>query len=183
MDIRPTPIADVLELTPVRYSDDRGWFSETANQRRLQAAGIDLSWLQDNESFSAKQGTLRGIHFQTEPAAQHKLVRAVVGSILDVAVDLRRSSPTFGHHVKRVLTADHGNQLFIPVGFGHAFLTLEPNCIVAYKVAGGYYSSSADAGIRWDDPDVGIDWPTDDVHLSNKDRNLPGLIDAASLFA
>ena len=183
MEVRSTAISEVIELVPARHGDDRGWFSETANQRTLAEAGLSLEWIQDNESFSAQQGTLRGIHFQLPPNAQHKLVRVISGSVLDVAVDLRRSSATFGQHVAVTLTADEGNQLYIPAGFGHAFCTLEPDCQVAYKVSGGFYAPESDRGIRWNDPDLGIDWPVSDgVAISAKDEIAPMFADSADLF-
>lgn len=180
MIVKSTGLAEVLELVPNRYHDSRGWLSETANQRSLQGAGIDLAWLQDNESLSTQSGTLRGIHYQRSPHAQHKLVRAISGSIFDVAVDLRRSSSTFGQYVAVTLTAEEGNQLFVPAGFGHGFCTLEPDCRVAYKVAGSFYTPSADAGVRWNDPDIGIEWPVDQPFISEKDQTLPLLRDAES---
>lgn len=183
VEVRPTSIPEVLELVPVRHGDHRGWFSETANQRTLAEAGITLEWVQDNESFSAQKGSLRGIHFQLAPHAQHKLVRVISGSILDVAVDLRRSSATFGKHAAVTLTAEEGNQLLIPAGFGHAFCTLEPNCRVAYKVAGGYYAPESDRSIRWDDPALAIDWPaTDGVSISAKDKAAPLFADTVDMF-
>lgn len=182
MIVRPTALADVLELVPNRYHDSRGWLSETANQRSLREVGIDLSWLQDNESLSFGPGTLRGIHYQRSPHAQHKLVRAISGSIFDVAVDLRRSSVTFGQYVAVTLTAAEGNQLFVPAGFGHGFCTLEPDCRVAYKVAGSYYTPASDAGLHWNDPDIGVEWPVRDPIISEKDQVLPLLRDADSTF-
>jgi len=185
MQASPTSLPEVIELTPVRHGDARGWFSEVANRRSLSALGIDFDdWAQDNESFSAAQGTIRGIHFQLPPDRQLKLVRVTSGSILDVAVDLRRSSPTFGQHVAVELDAASGNQLFIPAGFGHGFCTLTPDCQIAYKVAGGFHAPESEGSIRWNDPDIGIAWPVTetDAHLSPKDKTAPFLARATRLF-
>lgn len=167
-----------------RFSDDRGWFSETYVDTRWRAAGVDTGFVQDNHSMSRNPGTIRGIHFQTPPHAQAKLVRCVRGRIFDYAIDLRKGSPTFGRHVMAELSADNGDQLFIPVGFGHAFVTLEPECEVAYKVS-DHYAPECDGGIRWDDPAIGIAWPfpADRVVLSEKDLALPTLDGFDSPFA
>lgn len=172
--INPTALPDVIEITPVRHGDARGWFSETWNQAELEAVGISAEWVQDNESFSAPKATLRGIHFQLPPEPQDKLIRVVSGSILDVAVDLRESSPTFKHHVAVELRADIGNQLFIPKGFGHAFCTLEEGCRIAYK-ASGRYAPEYDRALRFDDPDLGIAWPfaSEEMIVSPKDAAAP----------
>lgn len=162
-------------LTPRRFEDERGWFSETWNRSRLLAAGIDCDFCQDNHSLSRPAGTLRGMHFQTPPFAQTKLVRCLRGRIFDVAVDIRRASPTFGQWRAIELSAENGKQLLIPAGFAHGFLTLEPDCEIAYKVDAPYAAAS-DAGFAWDDPAVGIDWPlTGTPVLSDKDRDLPPL--------
>jgi len=184
MDIRPTAIADVLELVPKRHGDSRGWFSEVTNKRTLASVGIEVEWIQDNESFSAQQGTIRGIHFQIAPNAQHKLIRVVSGSILDVAVDLRRDSPTFAKHTAITLTAAEGNQVFLPAGFGHAFCTTTHDCLIAYKVAGSYYAPESERNIAWNDPAFGINWPVteEEVELSAKDRTAPLIADAPDLF-
>ncbi len=146
-------------------------------------AGMDVTFVQDNESLSLQRSTLRGIHFQKPPFAQGKLVRCVSGSILDVAVDLRSGSPTFRQHVSAILSSENGAQLFVPAGFGHAFLTLEDNCRVLYKVS-EHYAPEHDAGIRWNDPDLGIDWGLDAsaVILSDKDRKLPFMKDVGDVF-
>lgn len=174
----------VVRITPKRFTDPRGWFSETYRRDRFQAAGIGAEFVQDNQSYSAPAGTLRGIHFQSPPHAQAKLVRCLKGRIWDVAVDLRAGSPTYGEWVAAELTAARGEQLFIPAGFGHAFLTLEPDCEVAYKVD-DFYAPECDGGIRWDDPDLGIDWPLPVAapELSEKDARLPLLKDFVSPFA
>jgi len=184
MEITETSLPGVIEITPPRFGDDRGWFSETWSARRMADAGIDLTWVQDNESVSAEVGTVRGLHFQTEPSAQDKLVRVIHGRILDVAVDLRRSSPTFGEWVGVELTADAGNQLFVPRGFGHGFATLEPNCRVAYKVT-DFYAKDCERVVAWNDPALGIDWkigPATAV-LADRDATAPLLADAPDLFA
>lgn len=170
-------------IVPVRHGDARGWLSETYSRRRLAECGIDVEFVQDNQSFSAQRGTLRGIHFQTPPHAQAKLVRCLAGAIFDVAVDLRTGSPSYGQWVGTTLTAERGEQLYVPAGFGHGFLTLTDDVQVGYK-ASGYYAPECDAGIAWDDPEIGIIWPLDDTApvLSAKDRTLPRLRDFASPF-
>ncbi|QNN24910.1 dTDP-4-dehydrorhamnose 3,5-epimerase [Planctomycetales bacterium ZRK34] len=183
MDVVSTKIPDVKIITPKKYGDHRGFFSETYSRRAFADAGIDLEFVQDNHSLSASQGTVRGLHFQTPPHAQDKLVRCVRGAILDVAVDLRRSSPTFGQYVSAVISADNWAQILVPVGFGHGFVTLEPDTEVVYKVT-DYYSPSHDAGIRWDDPALAVDWKVtpEQATLSDKDQKLPFLADAPLLF-
>lgn len=174
----------VFKITPRRFADPRGWFSETWNRARFAGFGIDSDFVQDNQSLSRPKFTLRGIHFQRDPHAQAKLVRCVRGRIWDVAVDLRDGSPTHGQWVGAELSADLGEQLFIPAGFGHAFLTLEPDSEVAYK-ASAFYAPESDAGVAWDDPALAIDWPLDgsSPELSDKDRALPRLEDARPAFA
>ena len=171
-------------VRPQRFSDERGWFSETWHQARLEEQGIDSVFCQDNHSLSRPVGTLRGLHFQTPPRAQNKLVRCVAGSIWDVAVDVRAGSPTFGKWAATTLSAENGDQLFIPVGFAHGFVTLEPDCEVIYKVD-DYYAPECDGGIAWDDPDLALPWPLPDNGpiLSNKDRTLPRLASWNSPFA
>lgn len=178
MEIEALAIPSVKILRPRKHGDDRGFFSETYNRKTLSGLGIDLDFVQDNHSLSLERGVLRGIHFQTAPFAQDKLVRVVSGSVLDVAVDLRRESPTFGRHVTAVISAADWNQILVPVGFGHAIVTLEPSTQVIYKVS-NYYSPQHDKGLRWDDPDLGIEWPFGDneLILSEKDRNQPYLRD------
>ena len=165
-------------VTPKRFEDARGWFSETYNVARFAAMGIDTAFCQDNLSFSARGLTLRGIHFQRAPYGQAKLIRCVKGRIFDVAVDLRRASPTYGQSVSAVLTAHGGEQLYVPVGFGHGFLTLVPDCEVQYKVD-SHYAPDAEGGIAWDDPTLAISWPLDGERplLSAKDAVLPQLAD------
>ena len=159
-----------------RFADSRGWFTETYNAARFVAAGIRAEFVQDNHSSSDPAWTLRGIHFQRPPHAQAKLVRCLRGRVFDVAVDLRRKSPTFGRWVGAELSAAGGEQLFVPTGFGHAFLTLEPDCEVAYKVD-AYYAPEADGGVLWSDPALAIDWPlgSNGPVLSDKDGVLPSL--------
>ena len=166
-----------------RFEDERGWFAETYRQDRLSALGIADVFVQDNHSLSRMPGTLRGIHFQSPPRAQAKLVRCLRGRIWDVAVDLRRNSPTFGRWVDAELSADNGNQLYVPIGFGHGFVALEPDCEIAYKVS-DFYAPDHDGGVRWDDPDLAISWPVAkaDVRLSPKDAALPSIKDFVSPF-
>lgn len=166
-----------------RFGDARGWFSETYVESRWSEQGVDVRFVQDNQSFSALAGTIRGIHFQSPPHAQAKLVRCAGGSIIDYAIDLRAGSPTYGQHVCAELSGDNGSQLFIPAGFGHAFVTLEPDTAVAYKVT-DYYAPECDGGIRWNCPSIGIDWPLPSTGpvLSPKDEALPVLAEFESPF-
>lgn len=182
MDIFETTLPGVLVLVPRRFGDARGWFSESWNARVLASKGLDLEFVQDNESFSAEAFTLRGLHFQAPPHAQAKLVRCVAGRILDVAVDARRSAPTFGQWTVRELTAAGGEQLLIPAGFLHGFLTLEPACQVAYKCT-DFYAPEADGAVRWDS--VGIDWGLPNgasPMLSTKDAAAPAFAEWSSPF-
>lgn len=183
MDIITTALDGVVQIRPKRFGDERGWFSETWKQSAFADAGITIDFVQDNESFSAPAGTLRGLHYQVAPHPQDKLVRVIQGSILDVAVDIRRDSPTFGQHVAVSLTADDGNQLLIPAGFAHGFCTLEADVRVAYKVS-GQYAPDCERAIRFDDPQLAIDWPlpADGPTLSDKDRAAPLLADQPALF-
>lgn len=175
--------ASVTLLKPARFRDARGWFSETYSESAAGAAGISLRFVQDNHSYSAAKGTIRGLHFQRPPHAQAKLVRCVRGSIMDYAVDVRKNSPTFGKFVSALLTAEKGEQLFIPVGYAHAFVTLEDDVEVAYKVS-DIYAPHCDGGIIWNDPQIGIDWPlpASGPQLSDKDARLPTLADFDSPF-
>lgn len=176
-------IPDVWTYTPRRFGDDRGWFSETFNARALEEMLGGVTFVQDNQSLSAAKGTLRGLHFQAPPKAQDKLVRVVRGSVLDVAVDIRRKSPTFGKWVAAVLSAENGAQLFVPKGFAHGFLTLEPNSEVLYKVS-EYYSRDDERGLAWDDPAVGINWelPAEALTIAERDRQFPRLAALESYF-
>jgi dTDP-4-dehydrorhamnose 3,5-epimerase len=170
-------------IAPKRHSDGRGWFSETFHDQRLHDIGITCRFVQDNQSHSKRAGTLRGLHFQLPPAAQAKLVSVLWGRVLDVAVDVRRGSPTYGKHVVTELSAESGHQFYIPVGFAHGFLTLEDEVIAMYKVT-DYYAPAHDSGIRWDDPEIAIRWPSKDadIIMSDKDRRLPLLKDFVSPF-
>ena len=170
-------------VVPKRYIDPRGWFSEAYHEGRLRGIGIACHFVQDNQSKSKRTGTLRGLHFQLPPAAQDKLVSVLHGRIFDVAVDVRRGSPSYGNHVATELSAKSGQQLYIPTGFAHGFLTLEDETLVAYKVS-NYYAPEQDGGIRWDDPEIAIPWPCKhtDMILSEKDRRLPLLKDFSSPF-
>lgn len=183
MKLFPTRLPDVIEIEPVRHGDDRGWFSEVFKTSVFDEAGLDVDFVQDNESFSAESGTIRGLHYQVAPNAQAKLIRVLSGSIFDVAVDIRRGSPTFGEHVAVGLNAHSGNQLFVPVGFAHGFCTLEPDTRVTYKVSGNY-SPDCERSIAWDDPEIAIAWP--DVAsantLSPKDAVSPRLTDQLDLY-
>ena len=174
LTITPTAIPAVKIIVPKSFDDSRGSFCETYNRARFFEHGITLEFVQDNQSWSAGKGTIRGLHFQSSPMAQDKLVRVLRGRIFDAAIDLRRSSPTYGRWVAEELSAENGRQLLIPVGFAHGFCTLEPDTCVLYKVT-NYYSREAEIGIAWDDPDLAIDWPIDrrNVVLSDKDAKLP----------
>jgi dTDP-4-dehydrorhamnose 3,5-epimerase len=170
-------------IVPKRHIDGRGWFSEIFHQKRLSELGIDVRFIQDNLSSSERAGTLRGLHFQLPPAAQAKLVTVLRGRILDVAVDIRRGSPTFGKHVSAELSAETGHQLYIPVGFAHGYLSLEDDVLLMYKVS-DFYAPAYDSGIRWSDPDIAIPWPYGHAEIitSEKDARLPLLKDFASPF-
>jgi dTDP-4-dehydrorhamnose 3,5-epimerase len=172
----------VLVRTP-RHGDARGWFSETWSRARFAAAGIDCDFVQDNQSWSEAKGVVRGLHFQRPPYAQAKLVRCVRGAILDVVVDLRAGAPTFGRGHAVELTAESGDQLFVPPSFAHGFVTLTPGTEVAYKVSAPY-APSHEAGLAWDDPDLAIDWPVaaDAAILAERDRGWPRLRDLDTPF-
>jgi len=175
--ITPLAIPEVLLITPKRHGDERGWFAETWSRRALAEAGVEADFVQDNQAFNAKKGTLRGLHFQTAPHPQAKLVRVLKGAILDVAVDVRLGSATYGRYVSAELTAEGGEQLFVPRGFAHGYCTLTDDCELFYKVD-GLYAPQTEGGVAWDDPDLGILWPLDgDPVLSDKDKVLPKLRD------
>lgn len=175
--ITPLAIPEVLLITPKRHGDARGWFSETWSRKSLADAGVEADFLQDNQAFNARKGTLRGLHFQTAPHPQAKLVRVLKGAIYDVAVDVRAGSPTFGRWVAAELTAERGEQLFVPRGFAHGYCTLTDDCELAYKVD-GLYAPQTEGGVIWNDPDLAIAWPLEgDPVLSDKDRVLPRLKD------
>jgi len=179
MMVRPLSLDGVLELSPRKFGDDRGFFSETYNAKSFVEAGIDLTFVQDNHSYSAASGVVRGLHYQLPPFAQDKLVRVTRGAILDVAVDIRKGSPTFGKWVALEVSAEKWNQILVPKGFAHGFMTLVENTEVIYKVT-NYYSPDHDRSIRFDDPAIGIDWPitASGVQLSDKDQKAPFLADA-----
>jgi len=176
LEVRELGLEGVIEIKPRRFSDDRGFFSETYNAEAFAAAGIDLVFVQDNHSLSASSGVLRGLHYQLPPRAQDKLVRVTKGAILDVAVDIRRHSPDFGKWVALEVSAEKWNQILVPKGFAHGFLTLRDGTEVLYKVT-DTYSPDHDRSIRFDDPDIGIEWPLPaaSLILSQKDRNAPFL--------
>lgn len=176
-------IPDVLAIRPRKIGDERGYFAEMFRDDLFQQHAGPVRFVQENQSLSARVGTLRGIHFQTDPHAQGKLVRCTAGAILDIAVDLRVGSPTFSQWVAVELTPDNCTQLWVPAGFGHAFCTLKPDSVVCYKVT-DYYSPECDRGVRWDDPAIGIEWPAclDPAALSDKDRVQPLLADLPAHF-
>ncbi len=184
MQIESLGIPDVKILTPKRFGDARGFFSETYNKAALAEHGITLDFIQDNHSMSQPVGVLRGLHFQTPPFAQDKLVRVVRGRIYDVAVDIRSGSPTYGKWVGAEISAEAWNQILVPVGFAHGFVTLEPDTEVIYKVTGPY-APDHDKGLAWNDPAIGIDWPLNGVEptLSDKDTKHPGLADLPAYFS
>jgi dTDP-4-dehydrorhamnose 3,5-epimerase len=183
LTVVPTSIEAVKIITPKSFQDSRGVFCETYNRQRFFEHGVELDFVQDNQSSSVEIGTIRGLHFQSNPAAQDKLVRVLRGSIFDVAVDLRRTSPTYGKWVAEKLSADNGKQLLVPVGFAHGFCTLEPDTHVLYKVT-AYYSPANDLGIAWDDPDLAVDWPIPPgkAILSEKDTRHPRLSSLPTYF-
>ena len=177
VEVRRLAIPDVIELSPRRFADDRGFFVETWSEAGFASIGISDHWVQDNHSMSRSRGVLRGLHLQVAPSAQAKLVRVSHGSIFDVAVDLRSGSPTRGRWVAATLSAEQGNQLYIPVGFAHGFVTLEPDCEVQYK-ASRPYDPVAERSIRFDDPAIAIDWPqVGPLILSPRDAAAPLLAD------
>lgn len=183
MQVVDAEIPDVKLLRPRRFEDARGFFSETFNRRTLEAQGVRMDAVQDNHSRSVPKGTVRGLHFQSPPFAQAKLIRVTRGAVFDVAVDIRRGSPTFGRHVALVLSEAEWNQLYVPRGFAHGFCTLEPETEVIYKVD-AYYAPEHDFGLAWDDPALGVDWPVtaEDAVLSDKDRRHPLLADLPEYF-
>ena len=169
-------------ITPHRFSDQRGFFAETYSRQKYLEMGLDFEFVQDNHSLSRTAGTLRGLHFQKPPSAQAKLVRCGRGAIFDVAVDIRRGSPTYGHWEGYELSAENGDQLYIPVGFAHGFVTLEPNSEIVYKCS-DYYDPDTEGAMLWNDPFIGIDWPIEaDPILSDKDAAAPLMADLESPF-
>lgn len=184
LDVRPLGLGGAAELRPRKFGDERGFFSETWNSAAMAEAGFDLEFVQDNHSYSAARGVLRGLHFQLPPAAQDKLVRVTRGAIYDVVVDIRQGSPTFAKWVGLVVSAELWNQILIPKGFAHGFVTVERDTEVQYKVTAPY-RPDLERSIRFDDPEIAIDWPiaASEVQLSGKDRDAPLLRDAGTEFA
>lgn len=183
MDVAAYIIADLKLLIPRHIGDERGYFAETFRADLFAQHVREYSFVQDNESRSVRVGTIRGLHFQSFPHAQGKLVRCTAGALFDVAVDLRQGSPTYGQWISETLTPDNGKQLWIPPGFAHGFCSLEPDTVICYKVT-DYYNAGCDKGLAWDDPAIGIDWPdvADPDTLSLKDRKQPLLSDLPAYF-
>jgi dTDP-4-dehydrorhamnose 3,5-epimerase len=183
LKVEATEIPDVKVITTAKFGDRRGFFSEIHSRRAFRDVGIDLDFVQDNHVLSADIGTLRGLHFQSPPFAQDKLVRVSHGRILDVSVDLRQSSPSFGRSVAVELSAENWRQVLVPIGFAHGYITLEPNTEVLYKVT-NYYAPDHDHGLAWDDPTLGIDWgiAAGRAILSDKDRKHPRLAALSKFF-
>ncbi len=184
MEFRTFSVDGPIEIVPRKIEDERGYFMELFRLADFVEKAGPVDFVQDNQSLSVRPGTIRGIHFQSEPFAQGKLVRCIAGKVFDVAVDLRPDSSTYGRWVTVTLTPELGNQLWIPVGFGHAFCSLEPNSVIHYRVT-DYYSAECDKGVAWNDPDIAIDWPqiADPDTLSAKDRKQPKLVDLPPYFA
>lgn len=183
MEITPAAIPDVLIIKPKKHGDHRGFFSETFKSAALRAHGVMLDWVQDNHSFSAARGVVRGLHFQRAPKAQAKLLRVTRGAIFDIVVDVRKTSPTYGQHVAVELSADNWAQLYVPIGFAHGFCTLTENTEVLYKVS-AEYGPAEEGGLLWNDPDLGIAWPisAEDATLSARDLEWPRFKDFVSPF-
>jgi len=181
--IEATALPDVLILTPARFGDSRGFFSESWNKSRLAEQGIDIEFVQDNHSLSAAKGTVRGLHFQTPPHAQDKLVRCGRGALLDVAVDIRHGSPTYGKWVSVELSAENGRQLLVPKGFAHGFVTLTDDTEIIYKCS-DYYAPDCDRALMFDDPAVGVEWgiSREKAIMSDKDLAAPALADLDNPF-
>jgi dTDP-4-dehydrorhamnose 3,5-epimerase len=183
LSIERLAIEAVILIKPEKFGDSRGYFFESYSARAYAEFGIDTIFIQDNQSLSVQRGTVRGLHFQTPPEPQAKLIRVLKGSIFDVAIDLRRGSETYGRWCSATLTSDGAEQLFIPRGFAHGFCTLEPNTEIAYKVD-SFYAPTCDAGFRWDDPEIAITWPihASEAVLSDKDKLLPSFAGFVSPF-
>ena len=177
MNVITTDVLDVYILEPQVFGDSRGWFTETWSKRKMEEAGLFYDFVQDNQSYSAQKGTLRGLHFQKGKDSQAKIVRCTHGAVVDVAVDLRKGSPTYKKWVKVELSAENKRQFLIPRGFAHAFLTLTDDVEFQYK-ADNYYAPASDRGIRWNDPEIGIEWRITDPILSEKDQKAPSLADS-----
>lgn len=183
MHIERAAIPDVLIIRPSKHGDHRGFFSETFRASALKDAGVDADWVQDNHSFSATRGVVRALHFQRPPFTQAKLLRVISGALLDVVVDLRTASPTYGRHVAVELSADNWAQILVPAGFAHGFCTLTESCHVLYKVS-AEYAPAEEGGVLWNDPDLGIAWPVspEEATLSARDLKWPRLKDLVSPF-
>jgi dTDP-4-dehydrorhamnose 3,5-epimerase len=183
MEIERTEIEGVLIIRPKKFGDHRGFFSETFKRAALEAEGVSVDWVQDNHSFSATRGVVRGLHYQCAPMAQAKLLRVTRGAVLDAVVDIRRGSRTYGRHVAVELSAENWAQIYVPVGFAHGFCTLSDNTEVLYKVNADY-APALEGGLLWNDPDLGIDWPINagDATLSARDLEWPRFKDFASPF-
>lgn len=183
MQVQALEIPEVKLVTPRRFADSRGYFCETYNAKTFAAAEIDIRFVQDNEFYSAKKGTVRGLHFQAPPFAQAKLVRVLKGAILDVAIDGRKGSKSYGAWVSAKLSAENGAQLLVPAGFLHGFVTLEADTVVAYKVD-AHYDRASEGAVRWNDPELGIDWgiAEGEAMLSDKDAVAPSWADFKSPF-
>ena len=174
MNLIETDLKGVVIVEPKVFGDNRGWFMETWSRQKLEGAGVNLDFVQDNQSYSAQKGTFRGLHYQLNPMAQAKIVRCTRGKLLDIAVDIRQNSPQFAKWVAVELTAENKRQLLIPRGFAHGFLTLTDDVEVQYK-ADNYYAPQCDGNIKWDDPEIGLELPFEPEILSDKDKNAPTL--------
>lgn len=184
MEFRSFALDGPFEIRPRKIEDERGYFSETLRLNEFARRAGSVEFVQDNQSLSIRVGTVRGLHFQTKPAAQGKLVRCLAGRLFDVAVDIRTDSPTYGNWISVELSPGENNQLWVPVGFAHGFCTLEPNSVISYRVT-DYYSPENDKGLAWDDAAIGIDWPAvaDRETLSAKDRRQPKLAELPDYFS
>ena len=180
MEIKETKLKGVYVIKPLVFGDNRGWFMESWSGKKLAEAGIDVDFLQDNHSFSAQKGTLRGLHYQLNPMSQAKLLRCTRGRMYDVAVDIRKGSPQYGQWVGVEMSAENKKQLFIPRGFAHGFITLTDDVEVQYK-ADNYYAPDCEGNIRWDDPEIGVQWPIQPAILSDKDKSAPLLKERTNL--
>ena len=183
MDFRTFDIEGPIEIVPKKHEDERGYFSEIFRADLFRGQNGPVDFVQDNQSLSIRAGTIRGIHFQSRPAAQGKLVRCMAGRVFDVAVDLRHGSRTYAQWTAIILSSESNNQFWIPVGFGHAFCTLEPNSVISYRVT-DYYSPDNDKGVLWNDREIAVDWPSlaDPATLSAKDRVQPSLAELPEFF-
>lgn len=180
MELKETKLKGVYVIKPFVFGDTRGWFMESWSEKKLAEAGIDVDFLQDNHSFSAQKGTLRGLHYQLNPMSQAKLLRCTRGRMYDVAVDIRKGSPQYGQWVGVEMSAENKKQLFIPRGFAHGFITLTDDVEVQYK-ADNYYAPDCEGNIRWDDPEIGVQWPIQPAILSDKDKSAPLLKERTNL--